>query len=100
MDNGNTMSLFPVLANCYIYTISKTSGKMGRKTACSIEGWHRAAGTLFRTLAEEARRKGYRLDLEKWRELRRKGLEELAEALRNDCSDPESIARRIAERLI
>ncbi len=71
-----------------------------RKTACSFDEWKRAAGTLFHTLSEEARRRGLRLDWERWRELRKKGLEELAEALRNDCKDPEGVARRIAERLI
>ena len=73
---------------------------MGRKTACRVEDWRRATGVLFHDLAEEARRKGLRLDWERWKELRKRGLEELAEALRNDCSDPEGVARRIAERLL
>ena len=73
---------------------------MARKTACTFEQWKRATGTLFKELSEEARRRGYRLDWERWRELRRKGLEELAEALRDRCDNPEEVARRIAERLL
>ena len=69
---------------------------MARRTACDVERWRSAAGTLFHDLAVEARRKGFRLT----NDIKRRALRELAEALRDDCSDPEGVARRIAERLI